>query len=166
MGFKTQRKIMMLLVGIIATVIYVIFALGAKAPATTDLSAWAIAILKFIGLGIGLIIISQIIFHIAYSIGVSVKEGIKKGIDGEGLDDKEIERHIKATVVEDEMDKAVEMKASHFGSTCVGVGFVIALFVLAGGMPTIWALHIQLAAAMAGGLVEGVVSIFLYERGM
>jgi len=166
MGFKTKRTIMMLLVGIVATVIYIMFALGAKAPATADISAWAILILKFIGIGIGATIVLQIIFHMAYSIGVSVKEGIKKEMNGEELDDKEIERHINATVVEDEMDKAVASKASHFGSSCVGIGFIIALFVLANGLPIIWALHIQLGAVVAGGLLEGVVSIFLYERGV
>ena len=166
MGFKTKRTIMMLLAGIVVTVIYVIFALGAKAPATADISAWAILILKFIGVAIGAVIVLQIIFHVIYSIGVSIKEGIKKELDGESLDDKEIKRHINATVVEDELDKAVESKASRFGSSCVGIGFIIALFALANGLPTLWALHIQLGGVVMGCLLEGMVSIFLYERGV
>ena len=166
MGYKTKRVMATSLVGIILTIVYVVFALGAKAPVATDISAWAVVILKFIGIGIGAIIVLQIAFHIAYSIGISVKEGIKKGIDGEGLEDKEVARLIKATFVEDEMDKVVETKASRFSSVCFGIGFIVALFVLANGLPILWALHIQLAAAMVGGLLEGVVSVFLYERGV
>ena len=166
MGFKTKRTVMVLLAGIILTVAYVVIALGAKAPEATNLSAWAILILKFIGIGIGAMIILQIIFHVVYSVGVSIKEGIKKGVNGEDVDDEEIVSHINATVREDEMDKAVESRASRFGASCMGIGFIIALFVLANGLPTLWALHIQLGAVMAGALLEGIVSIFLYERGV
>lgn len=166
MGFKTKRTIMMLLAGIVVTVIYIVVAIGAKAPATADLSAWAIMILKFIGIAVGATVALQVIFHVAYSVGVSVREGIKKGIDDEEVDDKEIERRINATVMEDEMDKAIESKALRFGYACTGAGFVIALFVLANGLPTLWALHIQLAAIVFGSLLEGIVRIFLYERGV
>jgi len=166
MGFKTKRTIMMILAGVVVTVIYIMVALGAKAPASTDLRAWAILILKFIGIGVAATIALQIIFHVAYSVGVSVKEGIKKEISGEKLDDKEIERQINATVMEDEMDKVIETKASRVGSTCFGMGFIVALCVVAGGLPILWALHIQLAAMVAGALIEGVVSVILYERGV
>ena len=166
MGFKAKRVMMMILVGVVVTVIYVITALGAKAPVTTDLQAWAILILKFIGIAVGASIIAQIIFHVAYSIGVSVKEGVKKGIDGEDVDNDEIARRINATVTEDEMDKAIETKASRVGYVCAGFGFIIALFVLAGGLPALWALHVSLAAIVLGSLLEGIVSIVLYERGV
>lgn len=166
MTFKSKRKLVMMLMGLIVCGCYIAFALGSKAPATEDISAWAIAILKFIGITLVAAIVTQIVFHIIYAIGVSVKEGVKKGIEGEELDDKKTERLIHSTVVEDEMDKKIEMKASTAGYVCVGVGFVVMLFVLANAFPFLWGLHTMFIAVMLANFLEGIVSIWLYERGV
>ena len=158
MTFKSKRKIMAIIIGLMVWVFYIVFALSAQAPAVDDVSAWAIVILKFIGITVGVAIISQILFHVAYAIGVAAKE--------RDQDDKQVERIISSTVVEDEMDKAVELKSSAVGYVCMGVGFVIMLFALATRLPFVWALHIQLGAIMLASVIEGIVSIYLYERGI
>lgn len=158
MTFKSKRKIMVIIVGLIAWVFYILFAVSAKAPAVDDVSAWAIVILKFIGITIGVTIVSHIFFHIAYAIGIATKE--------RNQEDEQVERILSVTVREDEMDKIVDLKASSVGYICVGIGFIIMLFVLALGWPLLWAVHIQLGIILLANSIEGIVSVFLYERGV
>ena len=58
------------------------------------------------------------------------------------------------------------MKAGHVGYTCVGAGFVAALIALAVGGPAIVAMHLLLGAFALGTLLDGGVSVYLYERGV
>jgi hypothetical protein len=149
-------------VGILLLVAYVVYALGDASPAPEDLKLWAIALLVYIGACIVAGIVIQILFHIALAVGISVKETAK----GNECDDKNVERIIKSSMVEDERDKLIDLKSSRIGYTFAGFGFVAGLIALAIGVPTVIALHIMAGAFAVGSIVEGFMSVHLNERGV
>jgi hypothetical protein len=144
--------------GLLLVVAYGIYALGSHAPAPDDLKSWAIALLVFIGIGVVAIIVIQILFHIAFAIGIAVKERTR--------DEKTVERMVSATFVEDERDKLINLKASRAGSLCAGVGLIAALVVLALGLAEVVALHVLVGAFAFATIPEGVMNVYLNERGV
>jgi hypothetical protein len=150
--------IVSILAGIALSVGYLIYALSAAAPALDDLGSWAIAILVFIGIGIATIIVIMIIFHIALSISITIKEG--------DCDDKQAERILDSTMLEDEREKLIDLKSMRVGYSFMGIAFVAALVALALGASPVLALHILLASCLVGNLIGGCVSVYYYERGV
>ena len=159
MTFKSKRTITSMVAGAVLIIAYIIYALSSRAPIQEDVAMWALTILVFIGVAIFANIAIQILFHIAYSVGVAVKERKR--------DDREVERIIASETTEDELDRIINLKASHVGYIFAGIGFVAALAGLAFfGSSTVVALHIMVAALFIGNFVEGCVSIRFYERGV
>jgi Na+/citrate or Na+/malate symporter len=131
-----------------------------------DMKFWAETMLKFIGVGIIVTIIVQIVFHILYSIWISISENIKSEIKGKGqVDDKKIERKIKAEFVEDERDKIIELKSLRVGFAFAGTGFVAGLFALYFDQPGGVMLNITFLSMMIGSILEGITQLFYYRRG-
>jgi len=157
MTLKSKRKIVILAMGVLSAIGYVIYAVSGAAPQAGDLKAWAVVMLVSLGIAVGVQIVTQIAFHIAVSIGIAVKEGDKDG--------KTVERIIKSELREDERDKKIGLKASHIGYSCVGIGFITALIALACGAVALTALHILLGTCAVAAFVDGVISVFLYEKG-
>jgi hypothetical protein len=158
MSCSSKRTIVSIIAGLILIAAYAIYALGATAPAPENLKGWAIAMLVFIGISVAIAIVIQILFHITLAIGIAVKE--------RQCEDKEVERIISSTVVEDERDKLISLKSSHIGYICAGIGFVAALVALAFGMTSVAALHILFGTFAAGSIIEGIVSVYYYEKGV
>ena len=158
MSYSSKKTISSMAAGIILIIGYIIYARGGTAPAHDDLKAWAVVILVFIGIGVAATIVVQILFHIAFAVGTAVKEREQ--------DDKTVERIIEASVIEDERDKFISLKSGRAGYICSGIGFVAALAALAFGLSALFALHILFGAVFIGSFVEGVVSIYHYERGI
>ena len=155
MTFKSKRTITSIITGLILATAYCFYALSQNAPAAEDISAWATTILIFIGIAVAANITIMIFFHIAYSIGVTAKEH------------DNAERIIAAETAEDEMDKLVELKSSRAGYICAGIGIMAALVWLAFlDTSVVVALHLLLAGSFAGSMIEGIISIRLYERGV
>ena len=157
MTLKSKRNITSMAAGVATAVGYIIYGLSNAAPNTDDLKAWAIVMLVSIGIAVGVQIVTQIAFHIVASVGIAVKEKEKDG--------KTVERIIKSELKEDERDKRITLKASHIGYSCVGIGFIAGLIALACGAIALTALHIFLGACFAAAFVDGVMSVFLYEKG-
>lgn len=158
MTYNSKRTITSMVVGIILFAAYAIHALRKYALPPANMASWAKTMLVFIGIGaVGLFIV-QILFHIVYAIGIAVKE--------QEQSDKEVERLISASIVEDERDKLVSLKATRIGYIVIGAGFIATLAALALGGTAILALHILLGAFLVGSLVEGAVSVYLHERGV
>ena len=80
--------------------------------------------------------------------------------------DKAVERIMASTVIEDERDKLINLKALRIGYTCAGVGLLITLFALAGGISIVAALHIIVGTSAAASFAEGCAGIFFHERGV
>jgi hypothetical protein len=158
MSYSSKRTIASIIAGLILIAAYAIYALGTAAPASEDLKGWAIAMLGFIGISVAVAVVIQILFHIALAIGIAVKE--------RQCEDKEVERIISSTVVEDERDKFISLKSSRIGYICAGIGFVIALVALAFGIASVVALHILFGIFAAGSIIEGIVSVYYYEKGV
>jgi hypothetical protein len=149
-------------VGILLLVAYVVYALGNASPAPEDLKLWAIALLVYIGACIVAGIVIQILFHIALAVGISVKKTVK----GNVCDDKNVERIIKSSMVEDERDKLIDLKSSRIGYILAGFGFVAGLIALAMGVSAVIALHIMAGTFAVGSIIEGFMSVYLNERGV
>lgn len=158
MSYSSIRTIVNMVAGAILIVAYIVYALGANSPAPENLRSWATAILVFIGIGVAALIVIQVLFHIALAIGIAVKE--------RECDDKTVERIITSSMIEDERDKVICLKSSRVGCICAGIGFVAALVALAFGMASVVALHIASGAFAVGSIIEGIVGVYYYEKGV
>jgi len=165
MSYQAKRTIVSIITGAAVLTAYCIYAFGAGragAAASGDLKLWAITMLKFIGIGVAVSIVIQIVFHILFSVSVAVK----KKIQDENCDDKEIEKSIGAEMVEDEMDKLIELKSTRVGFVFAGIGFVVGLFSLVLNYSPVVMINIVFITFMAGSIFEGFSQLYYYRRGI
>lgn len=165
MSYQERRTIVSLISGALVVAAYSIQTFGrfqAGAASADDLKFWAGAILTYIGIGVAVSIVIQIVFHILMSIGIAVKKKIRD----EQCDDKEIEKSIDAEMVEDEMDKLIELKAMRVGFFVAGFGFVAGLISLLLGSSAAVMLNILFFSFSGGGLFEGAAQLYFYRRGV
>ena len=158
MTVSSKKTVLSMISGILMVIAYIIYALGGSAPEGGNLKSWALSMLIFIGLGVILTILIQILFHVALSIVVSVKENES--------DSKKIERVIKSSMFEDERDKLIGLKSARLGYICAGAGFIAALALLAFGVQAVAALHTIFASFAAGSLAEGIMGVYYHEKGV
>ena len=158
MSFSSKRTLASMAGGIVLIAVYLVYALSRRAPEPDDLKSWATLMLIFIGAGVVLVIIIQILFHIVSAIGITVKHRECK--------EKDIERIISSSMVEDERDKLISLKSAHIGYVFAGFGCVAALVVLAFGLQALFALHIIFGSFGTSSLIEGVLSIHYNEKGV
>ena len=123
-----------------------------------EMKSWALMMLTFVGIGVALAIVMQIVFHIAMSVAVAVRQ--------RNLSDVEIEKAVEATVVEDEMDRLIEMKAMKAGFAVAGAGFIGALVAVALDCPGGVMLNILFLSFGLASLIEGALSIYYYRAGV
>ena len=163
MSYQEKRTIVSVVSGALLMLAYCIYAY-AKLGFTnlTDLKPWATTMLVFIGIGVGAMIVIQIVFHILLSIGIAVK----RKINDESMDDKEIEHSIEREMVEDEMDKLIELKSNKIGYSFVSIGFVAGLVTLAMGAPAAIMLNLVFVGCMVGSIVEGLIQLRYYRKGV
>ena len=163
MSYQEKRTILSVISGVLLLAAYSIYAFGKAGMENLDnLVFWAKTMLIFIGIGIVALIIIQIIFHIALSVGMAVKQKLKD----ESCDDKEIEKSIEQEMVEDEMGKLIELKANKIGYSFVGFGFLAGLIALVLGASAVVMLNILFFSSGIGSIVEGLVQIRYYRRGV
>ena len=163
MSYQEKRTIVSVVTGALLLAAYCIYAFGKAGMANLDnLKFWATTILVFIGIGIVALIIIQIVFHILLCISMAVKQKMKD----ETCDDKEIEKSIEREMVEDEMDKLIDLKATSLSYGLFMAGVLAGLACLAFGMPA-QALVIALGAAMiVAGLAGDLAQLAMYRRGI
>lgn len=165
MFYKVKRTIISILTGILLMAAYCIYVIGkvqAGAAAADDMKFWASTILVFIGIGIVAMIVIQIIFHILLSIAMAVKTQVQTG----KCDDKEIEKTLELDMVEDEMDKLIELKSMKIGFAVVGVGFGLALVSLVLDYSPAVMLNIMFASFYIGSLIEAITQLHYYKTGI
>lgn len=193
MSYKEKQTIVSILSGILVLVAYIIYAInktqsGVASP--DDLKFWATAILTFIVIGIVATIVIQIIFHILLSISIAVKNEVQKEVQKEIQnkiqekiqfennienhsetnhlisDDTDIEKTIALEMVEDEMDKLIELKAMRVGFTIAGIGFVLSLVSLVLDYAPAVMLNIAFFSFLIGSMIEGIIKLYFYKRGV
>jgi hypothetical protein len=165
MSYGERKNIVSIISGIAVLAAYCIYTFGkyrAGLVQAGDLKFWAVTILIFIGVGVAATIVIQIVFHILLSIGIAASKKIRD----ESITDKEIEKSIGAEMVEDEMDKLIELKAMRFGFAFAGVGFVAALVALVLNYSPVVMLNIMFISFSVGSLLEGFAQLYYYHRGI
>jgi hypothetical protein len=161
MSYQEKRSVVNIILGALVMAAYCVYAFGkyhAGAVDLYDLKFFAVTMLTFIGIGVGAIIVVQIIFHILLSISVAVKQGTR--------DEKKIGKAVESEFVEDEMDKLIELKSERFGMIIIGIGFITGLVTLAVGQPPAIMLNILFLSCGAGSLAGGVLSLYYYRAGI
>jgi hypothetical protein len=133
---------------------------GAISP--EDLGAWARVVLVFVVIGVVASIVTQIVFHILLSVALAAKEQVVSGKS----DDKKIEKAIASEMVEDEMDKLIELKSLRVGYVVAGIGFMTALLTQVLGFPPAVLLHVMFISFSFGSLLEGMTQIYFYRKGV
>jgi hypothetical protein len=165
MSYQEKRTIVSIATGIILLAAYCFYAFGQYQSGVIppgDLKFWARTILVFIGIGIAASIIIQIVFHILLSVAIAVQ----KKMQDDKCEDKEIEKSIGAEMVEDEMDKLIELKATRVGFIAAGIGFVTALLALVFNYSTVVMLNILFVSFSGGALLEGFAQLYFYRKGI
>lgn len=161
MSYQEKRTVVSIVSGVLLLAAYCIYVFSkyqSGAVELSDLKFFAVAMLVFIGIGIGAMIVIQIIFHILLSIAIAVKERTR--------DDKVIEKMIEATVIEDEMDKLIELKSGRLAFVFFSTGFIAGLVTLVFNCPPAVMLNILFLSLMAGTLAGGALSIYYYRAGI
>ena len=165
MSYQEKKTIVQILTGILLLTVYCIYAFNkiqSGMAASDDMKFWATAILIFIGIGVVASIVIQIVFHILLSIAIAVKQRVQD----EKCEDKEIEKTIKLEMVEDEMDKLIELKAMKIGFAIVGFGFIAALVSLVLNYSPAVMLNITFVFFSVGSIIEGITQIYFYRKGV
>ncbi|MBH1940761.1 hypothetical protein I5677_07665 [Mobilitalea sibirica] len=166
MSYQEKRTIVSIITGLFILVAYGIYAFEkyqSGVIAADDIKAWAGIMLVFIGIGVVLAIVIQIVFHILLSITIAIQERARTGRCG---DDKEIEKTISAKMVTDEMDKLIELKSMRVSFIIAGIGFVTALVTQLFNYPPAVLLNVLFISFSAGSLLEGLAQIYFYRRGI
>ncbi|NPV86962.1 MAG: hypothetical protein HPY45_13255 [Anaerolineae bacterium] len=165
MSYQEKRTVVSIASSALLLAAYCVYAFtryGAGAAATADLKVWAGTMLIFIGVGIAVSIVIQIVFHILLSISIAVK----RKIQDQTLDDKEIEKSIGSEMVEDEMDRLIDLKSTRVGFFFAGVGFVAGLVALVLGFSAVVMLNIIFLSFGAASMLEGFIQLYYYRRGV
>ena len=169
MSYQERKTIVYILSGIGILVAYCVYAFGrfqAGLVAVGDIKFWAGTMLIFIGIGIVAMIIIQIIFHILMAIGLAVETKIQNAQLADEVIEQTIEKTMEAGMVEDEMDKLIELKSNQVGFGVAGVGFVTALLYLVFGSSVVVALNILFFSFGAGSIFEGMTKLYFYRKGI
>ena len=160
MSLKSKRIIVNLLVGLIVIIGYIIYSFNNGLFETENLKEWATATLIFIGVAVIASIIIQIVFNIIFSIGMAIE------LEKQSIDDEGVEKSIEVSMAEDEMDRLISLKSGRIGYTSIGIGFVLVLISIEFGATAILAFNILLGMIALGTILEGIVSVYMYERGV
>jgi hypothetical protein len=161
MSYQEKRTITSMFSGVLVLAAYCIYVLGkynAGMIDPSDIKFWSTTMLVFIGIGVVGTIIIQIVFHILLAMAIAVKE--------RKCDDEHINKTIESSMVEDEMDKLIELKSLRAGFIFAGIGFVVALIAMTLGHSAPVMLNILFISFSLGSFSEGVLSLYYYRKGV
>lgn len=158
MARNSKKSILDIAMTIILVLAYIYYVTNIHTPEASNLKAWALLILSFIGISIVALVLVQIAFHMIYAIGVSIKE--------KDTGDENINSPVSDSMVEDEMDKLISLKSIKVSYFFAGISCVLALISLAVGFSIIVVIHIVLSGFVLGNIIEGCFTIYHYEIGV
>lgn len=165
MSYQEKKTLTSMAAGLTLIVVYALTSWGRYRVGAAPLengALWAGMMLRFIGIGVVMTIVLQVLFHILLSVGIAVRQKIRD----EACDDREIEKTIQLEMVEDERDKLIELKSLRAGFIAAGIGFVAALGTMALGYPPAVMLNVLFLSFFAGSLLEGFFQLYYYRRGL
>jgi hypothetical protein len=165
MSYQEKRTVISIITGLFVLAAYCCYVYVKHQSGTVaadDIKFWAGTMLIFIGIGIIANIIIQIVFHIMLSIAIAMKEEVRNG----KCDDDKIERTVRNEIVEDEMDKLINLKSMRVSFGIAGTGFIAALMSLILNCTPAVMLNILFISFSAGSLIEGFTQLYFYRRGV
>lgn len=160
MSYQEKKTVTTIFTTLLVLGAYCLYAFGAHGPAATapdSLKAWAGAMLIFVGVSIVATIVIQIVFHILLSVSIAVKESVHGN--------KDVDKAIKADMVEDERDKHIELKADKVGYILGGMGFLLGLIALLLDYSAVVMINILYFSFTAGSLAESIARLVFYRKG-
>lgn len=139
-----------------------------------DLNFWAKRMLIFFVIGIAATIIILIIFHILLAISIEAKKEYKKTKGRSNIDChneknssyEQEEDDYDFLSFEDERDKLIALKANRIAFVFVGISFVTGLFTLLLNIQPAIMLNIVYLSFMIGALLESLMQLYFYRRGI
>jgi len=160
MSYHAKKTITSLIAGLIILVQYSLSAYRVYMSGLhlNDAQFWAQHILIYVAIGIGVTIVLHILFHIYLSIQIAIRDQVK--------DDKTINRKLEYEMIEDEMNKLIELKSLKLGYALTGVGFMISLALLAFGYSFTLVLNLMFFSFYLGSFAEGISTLFFYFKGV
>lgn len=161
MSYQEKKTITSLVSGVVVIASYCVHAwnrLGANEIGADDLKAWGVMILAFIGIGVAVMVVTQIVFHILLSVGVAMKR--------RNLEDRAIGKAVEAEITEDEMDQLIELKSMKAGYAVAGAGFLASLATVAFDLPGSVMLNVLFLSFFLGAMTEAVLSLYYYRAGV
>lgn len=160
MYYQEKKTIVGIVQGLAILAAYCIYVFGKVrqgAAGFEDIKFFAVTMLTFIGVGIVVTIVIQVIFHVLLSVSVAVRERDKDG--------KAIENAINAEMVEDERDKIIELKSMRIPMIATMVGFVAGLVLLMLDYQPAVMLNVLFIAASLGSVGGDVAKLIYYRAG-
>lgn len=165
MSYQEKRIWLSIVTGIIILLSYCVFAFtkfSSTIPRIDDTRYWAGIMLWFIGIGVAVVIFTQIIYHIL----IAVKIAINERVESQNCEEKGIEKKIKNETVVDEMDKLIELKSMRIGFVITGLGFMLGLISLILNYSSVVMLNILFISFAIGSIIEGFSQIYFYRKGL
>ena len=178
MSYQEKKTIASMVAGIPVLVGYCIYMLlkyRAGSAEIQDLSFWAVSILVFIGIGVGIAIVTQIVFHIVLAAGGQIKRQISLEIAKAKMDtvschnaDISTAEEFDCTEIEeeDEMDKLIGLKTMRIGYIITCLGFLAGIVMLAVKLPPPYMLNTLFLACGIGSLSEAIAQLHYYRKGI
>jgi hypothetical protein len=169
MSYQEKKIITTITTGVAILAAYCIYALSryqSGVIAQGDLKFWASTMLIFIGIGVAATIVILIVFHILLSISVAIQEKIRNNECNDKDIEKAVEKSIGSEMVEDEMNKLIELKSSRVSLVFVGVGFIAGLFTLVFNASPAVMLNIMFLSFSVGSICEGFAQLYYYRKGV
>ncbi|HKI89648.1 MAG TPA: hypothetical protein VKA38_11520 [Draconibacterium sp.] len=148
MSYREKENIVNIFSSIVITAVYtwIIYQkqLAGTIDLTDDFQKWGIIFLIFVGVSIVARIIIYIIFSIINAIATR-------------------EEKIPA---EDERDKLIKLKATRNSSYSFSVGFIMAIMVIAIGMPSYWLFIFFVISGVISELIDNGSQMYYYRKGV
>jgi uncharacterized membrane protein len=130
---------MEVIVWLLTSAVYIIYAFSSVAPTINDIKGWAIIIVIATGMILGIFLVAEILFYA-------------------------ITR--KQPTMDDEMDKMVGYRATRIGFAVVVIGLAAAIITLACGGIGFTAIQIVWGSLVGGCVIDGILRIYFYEKGV
>ena len=165
MSYPVTRTITSIISGTFVLIMYLLHVISryrAGILAMDEYQSWAQIMLIFIGIGIAVAIVTEIVFHILFSIGVAVRESIQR----DTCNEKDIEKAIKQDMVEDEMAKIIDLKSMRVGYITAGSGFVASLIFLVLDYPVSIMINILFVSFLVAAIIEALTRLYYYKKGI